>query len=269
MGAPRMCVAAAMAAVLLGCGFHGQRADWKDVLPPQEPTPLLSEGTTRVESDEVMEYRLGNGDLITVDILGHDEFSGALYVDERGKIQLSNTNEVVDVSGLTLPEAQGKVARVVSPYVVGQPDVRVSLAGSKSKYYYLLGGVWHPGLYQMGAKVVRLRDAIAWAGFFQEFRADQCRVGVITPDPERPTYVIANAHDILMGEDKYNVVIKPGDVIFVQDKIIFNLDKFLFMMFRETENASTANKAVKFWEDAKEGQIGEFSYPRQSLTLIY
>ena len=114
-----------------------------------------------------------------------------------------------------------------------------------------------------------MRDAIAAAGYFAEYKADQSRVGVITPDPARPTYVIVNGRDILMGEDKYNIIIKPGDVIFIQNRLIYDIDRFIFTLFRETESVSTANKAVKFWENAKDGEIGDFSYPRQTITIMY
>jgi|GEM_PF-6380957 len=269
MGVPRIFVAAAAATALWGCGFHGQRSDWKDVLPPTKPAPLLSDGTTPVAYEKLFEYTLGEGDTVNVEIVGHKEFSGLANVDERGKLAVANSGKIIEVSGLTLPQTQGRVAQAVAQYVVGDPDVRVSLVASRSKSYYILGGVWHPGLYSMGAGIVRLREAIAAAGLFREYRADESRVGVITPDPVRPTYVIVNAHDVMMGEDKHNIIIKSGDVIFVQDKIIYDVDGFVYTLFRETENTSTANKAVKFWEGAKEGNFGDFSYPRQGVTLIY
>jgi len=269
MGTPRILMAALVAVALWGCGFHGQRVDLKDVTAPQEPSPLLSDGSSRVEYDALFEYALGPGDAVNVDILGHKEFSGGSNIDDRGKLAIINTGKVIDAAGLTLRQAEGRVAQAIAAFVIGRPQVRVSLIGSKSKYYYILGGVWHPGTYNMGAKVVRLRDAIAGAGFFAEYKADQNRVGVITPDPVRPTYVVVSGHDVLMGEDKYNVIIKPGDVIFVQNRIIYDVDRFVFTMFRETENTSTTNKAVKFWEDAKDGQFGDFSYPRQSITIMY
>lgn len=269
MSVARFVLAALVAAVSWGCGFHGQRADIKDYTPPEEPAPLLSDGTTRVEYDALFEYSIGNGDVVNVDVLGHKEFSGVSNVDERGKLAISNTGRVVDVSGLTMPQVEARIAQSIAPFVVGQPTVRVSLMGSKSKYYYILGGVWHPGVYNMGAKVVRLKDAIAAAGFFAEYRADQSRVGVITPDPVKPTYVVVSGHDLLMGEDRYNIVVKPGDVIFIQNRIIYDIDRFLFTLFRETENASTTNKAVQFWEDVKDGQWGDFSYPRQTITIMY
>jgi protein involved in polysaccharide export with SLBB domain len=152
---------------------------------------------------------------------------------------------------------------------VGKPDVHISLVEARSKMYYVLGGVWAPGIYRMGGEVIRLREAIARAGLFREYRADQTRVGVITPDPAKPTYVIANAKKIMMGDDSENLIVKAGDVIFVQDKIIYDVDGFLYTLFRETENVSTADKAVKFWEDAVKGDIGDFTYPRSSVTVVY
>ena len=94
-------------------------------------------------------------------------------------------------------------------------------------------------------------------------------MGVITPDEAEPTYVIANGRDILKGDDKYNVVIKPGDIVFVQNRIIYDIDRFLYELFRQTENVSTAHEAVKFWEDAIDGEFGDFSYPRHGVAIVY
>jgi len=269
MRAPRVLAAALAAASLWGCGFYGERANIKDVIQPEQPTPLLSDGSTKVQYDELFEYKIGNGDSVQLAVTGHDELSGPATVDERGRIAIPSTDKVIAVAGLTLGEVEGRIGETISPYCVGQPKVHLRLTASRSKYYYVLGGVWAPGIYNMGARVVRLREALSAAGLFREYRADQRRIGVITPDPVKPTYVVVNGREALMGGDRYNVVIKPGDVIFVQDRIIYDLDWFLFALFRETENASTTNKAVKFWEDAVEGKIGTFTYPRDNVILLY
>jgi len=75
--------------------------------------------------------------------------------------------------------------------------------------------------------------------------------------------------DVFKGEDKYNVVIKPGDIICVQDKIIYDLDSFLYVLFKETSNVATTHRAAEFWQDAAKGKIGEFSSPRSGITIIY
>lgn len=269
MGLPRALAAAALAAALSGCGFVGQRADWQEVLPPQRPAARLSDGATKNPYEELFEYTVGKGDGLQIEVAGHPEFSGPVTVDQRGRCLVPDSGEIMDVEGLTLDETEGRVRLALSRYVVGDPEINVRLTASRSKSYYMLGGVHHPGLYRMGANTLRLRDALASAGFFAEYRADKKRVGIITPDEERPTYVIANGRDILMGADKYNVVVKPGDIIFVQDKVIYDLDGFLYTLFRETENASTTNKAVEFWEEALQGDFGAFTYPRQGVTVIY
>ncbi len=102
MGTLRACLVAVLAVAATGCGFHGKRADWKDSLPPEQPAPLLSDGSTRVEYEELFEYRLGNEDLIFVDVYGHPEFSGTSNVDDRGNISVKSSGEIVQVGGLTL-----------------------------------------------------------------------------------------------------------------------------------------------------------------------
>lgn len=261
-----------LCAVLLlvcGCGFQGRRGDWQDVTEPVEPAPLFSDGSTGELYDELFLYRVGNGDTVSLDVAAHEEFSGPVGIDQRGRMAVPNTDAVFEAAGLSLEEIEGKVAATIAPFILGRPQVRVSLLDSRSKYYYILGGVTYPGVYSMGARVVRLRDALGQAGFFREFQADKRRLGVITPDAVRPTYLITNGRAILMGSDEQNIVIKPGDVIFVQNRLIYDIDRFLYELFMTTENVATTHDAVKFWEDAKNGEIGDFGAPSRGMTIIY
>ncbi len=269
MPARRALWAVGLCSLLVGCGFYGRRGDFSDVLDPTEPAPLFSDGSSEVLSEDLYVYRLGNGDVMTLEIAAHEEFSGTVGVDERGRVLVPNTEKVLEVAGLSLDEAEGKIAASVAPYIIGPADVRLRLLSSSSKYYYILGGVGHPGVYPMGAKVIRLREALSIAGFFREFQADKKRVAVITPDPVQPTHLITDGRAILMGLDRQNIVVKPGDVIFVQDRIIYDIDRFLYELFIVTENTASTHDAVKFWEDAIDGEFGDFTAPRRGLTVIY
>ncbi len=269
MAVRRLILTCAALAITLGCGFYGRRGDWAEVREPVEPAPLFSDGTTAVLYDELYTYRLGNGDVIAIDVAAHDEFSGLISVDQRGRMAVPNTDAVFEVAGLSLEDVEGRVAATVAPYIVGRPEVRVTLIESRSTYYYVLGGVVFPGVYPMGARVVRLREALAQAGFFRMVQADRRRVGVITPDPEQPTYFITNGRAIMMGLDESNIILKPGDIIFVQNRIIYDVDKFLWELFRTTENVAATHEAVKFWEDAIDGEFGDFSAPTRGLTILY
>ncbi len=266
----RLVIIVAAVCILASCqGFYGRRGDWNDMTQPEFPGPLLSDCSEKVLYDELFVYKVGDGDGLRLKVTGHKEFSGATSVDQRGHMALPGTDEVLAVEGLSLDEVQALVSDAISRYVVGRPKVRVSLLGSASRYYYVIGGVRRPGVYRMGARVLRLREALAIAGFFREYMADKKRVGIITPDPVRPTHLIANGKQVLMGEDKYNAVIKPGDVIFVQNSVVYDVDKFLHILFRHTENVSTTNEVVDFWEDAAHGKFGTFTYPRDEITVIY
>ena len=270
MGAPRFTVAAAVVAALWGCGFHGQRADLSQSLAPTQPAAVLSDGTTKIPYQELFQYTVGNGDEIDIEVAGHSEFSGHAVIDQRGRLPVPNSTRVIDVAGLMICEVEGRITQEISAFCVGKPDVHVSLFASRSKFYYVLGGVAYPGLYRMDGSIVRLREAIAAAGLFREYRADQRRIGIITPDPVKPTYTIVSAYDAFRGEDRQNVIIKPGDIVLVQDRIIYDLDGFLYALFRETQDVSSTNRAVKFWQDAvSEGKFGNFTAPSPGATLIY
>ncbi|MCD6404534.1 MAG: polysaccharide biosynthesis/export family protein [Planctomycetes bacterium] len=268
--AGRWVIILAVVCILASCqGFYGRRGNWDDMTEPESPGPLLSDCTEKVPYDELFVYKVGNGDGLRLKVTGHKELSAATSVDQRGHMALPGTDEILAVEGLSLDEVQALVSDAISRYVIGRPKVRVSLVASASRYYYVIGGVRHPGVYRMGARVLRLREALAIAGFFREYMADKKRVGIITPDPVRPTHLIANGKQVLMGKEKYNAVIKPGDVIFVQSSVIYDVDKFLHMIFRQTENVSTTNEVVEFWEDAAHGEFGSFTYPRDAITVIY
>lgn len=262
-------IAAAVVGLLCGCGFYGRRGEWADVMEPTEPAPLLSDSTSLSLYDKLSVYSVGCGDGLSVEIAGHEEFSGDVGVDQRGRMVLPNTEDLLEVEGLSLDEVEGRVAEAVAPYVVGRPEVNVSLISSASKFYYVLGGVLKPGVYPMGGNVIRLREALGISGFFESEAADRRRVGIVTPDPERPTYLIANGRKIMLGVDRHNIILKPGDVVFVQNRFVYDLDRFLYALFITTENVSTTNRAVEFWEGVLDGEFGDFAAPDRGVTIVY
>ncbi len=257
-------ITAVVVGLLCGCGFYGRRGEWADVMEPSEPAPLLSDGTSRSLYDRLTVYSVGCGDGLSLEIAGHEEFSGDVGVDQRGRMVVPNTEDLLEVEGLSLDEVEGRVAEAVSPYVVGRPEVNIRLISSASKFYYVLGGVLKPGVYPMGGDVIRLREALGIAGFFESEAADKRRVGIVTPDPERPTYLIANGREIMLGVDKRNIILKPGDIVFVQNRIIYDLDRFVYELFITTENVATTHDVVKYWEDALDGEFGG----RDSAAII-
>ncbi len=57
--------------------------------------------------------------------------------------------------------------------------------------------------------------------------ADLRRVHLITPNKEKPTYTVLNIADVLKGKTSDNLVIRPGEIIYVPSHIDVRINKFL------------------------------------------
>ncbi|MGH7996130.1 MAG: polysaccharide biosynthesis/export family protein [Opitutaceae bacterium] len=116
-------------------------------------------------------YRLGPGDQIDIEIVGNAAAFAAEYpptgvatvtVGPDGDIYYY-TLPAIDVWGLTLDEAQERIADAMRRYVRETPMVSVSLRTAASERVWVLGEVAHAGIYTLDGPTTLL-DAIAEAG---------------------------------------------------------------------------------------------------------
>ncbi len=141
-----------------------------------EPSPVY-EGAEDPRPEDLIEkptdYALGSGDIIRVSIFElYNE--GVSYVNdytvtETGRVSIPDVG-LVWADGLTESELEQEIADILSPNIIKDPSVTVSLQGSQRRFFSIYGqGVAQSGRFGFPRYTFRLTDAIAQAGGIGDF----------------------------------------------------------------------------------------------------
>ena len=108
------------------------------------------------------DYRLGAGDLITVDVFGIEGFGRNLRISSTGTITLPYVG-AVKAAGLTTADLEQEIGKTLDGRFIKNPQVSVFVVEYRSQSVFVLGAVQRPGQYQITSPL-RLIDAIGLAG---------------------------------------------------------------------------------------------------------
>jgi polysaccharide export outer membrane protein len=176
-------------------------------------SPALTQGTSRGRADsDVGPYRIGNGDVLRVDVVGRTDLSGSYTVSTDGNLTLPVVGPV-PVVGRTAAEVQADLSRRISLFDRNGPQVSVTITEFRSQKIFVLGAVVLPGIYAF-AEMPNVWDAIAAAGGPLD-DADLTVVEVIPgePGPGKTTAVVDVAAAIRGSRSETLPHLRPGDTV--------------------------------------------------------
>ena len=160
---------------------------------------------------EVEEYILQPGDVISVNVVEHPEFSGRHKIRPDGRINYPVIGEV-DVATLTCAQLVKIMQGKLSSYV-NNPVVSVSIEAYYANKIYVIGAVVRGGEYQI-YEPIDLLKAIAMCGGLRNTKTKGIKI--IRSDG---TVVTVNTAE-LWNAAKYDTkkyVLYPGDTMFVPE----------------------------------------------------
>lgn len=157
-------------------------------------------------------YKVGIGDQLEIQVWHEDELSRkAVTVRLDGYITLPLIGDVM-ADGRTTSAIAKIVTKKLTDYV-SEPSVTVILVANRSRTYYLIGKVAHPGEFPI-THALTVLQAIARAGGFQEW-AKKDDVKVVRRQQGQDTILKFDYGDIVDGKVGGNFLVKPGDTIIV------------------------------------------------------
>ncbi len=148
-----------------------------DTLGVAEETPSTWEGAEDPKPVDIMvfdkDYVFGPGDTVRISIFELLQegipFLFDYGVTETGKISIPEVG-VVEAVGLTESELEETIRRILSPSILKEPSVAVSLLSSQQRTFTISGnGVPQPNRYLIPRYDFRLLDALAIAGGVSQF----------------------------------------------------------------------------------------------------
>jgi len=164
------------------------------------------------EEGSAGEYTFGAGDILEISVFGEPEISKAVFVRIDGKISLPLIGDVQAAD--TTATALAKTISEKLTKFVGNPNVTVILAESKSKVYYVLGQIKTPGEFLITQPITVLQ-AIGRAGGLMEW-AKKSKIMIVSKPGVSKKISYFDYDAFLAGENiGQNVTINPGDTIVI------------------------------------------------------
>jgi polysaccharide export outer membrane protein len=164
------------------------------------------------------EYILQPGDVISVNVVEHPEFSGRHKIRPDGRINYPVIGEL-DVASMSCAQLvkimQGKLA----PYV-NNPVISVSIESYYANKIFVIGDVTRAGEYEI-YEPVEIIKAIAMCGGLKNPKATWAKI--IRGDG---TVIGVNLHDLFEGRiskrESAKYLLYPGDTMYVPESMLIN-----------------------------------------------
>lgn len=172
---------------------------------------LIGLALATVASSDPSSYRLGPEDVVTVNVLGHPEFSGDFLVPSDGSLTLPSIG-TVRAAGMTLDGLAAEAATRLKERLIN-PEVTVALKIQRMQRIYVLGEVKNPGQFDVKPGW-RIAEAIAAAGgLTSETEPSDCQVIILRGSTGLKE--TRNFGDVIRGDSEANLPVESGDLLTV------------------------------------------------------
>ncbi len=163
---PALLATLAVATLLTGCSSFSRRAQkqpaaWPATFTPQRVSDLPPLDPSLLQRPDV-EYRLGPGDTLELEVVGDPSTRMRTVVGPDGKIYF-NVLPGLDVWGLTMTQTRERLVQEMQRYVREQQPISVSLVSATSQRIWILGRLNKPGVYPLAGPMTLL-EAVSVAG---------------------------------------------------------------------------------------------------------
>lgn len=182
-----------------------------------------------IDGDEETKYIIVPGDTLSIIYLDRGTKSGALYkVTAEGEVHMPLINSV-RVGGLNRQKARELITAKLQEYIRNpQVELTVNAAGR----VMVLGEVNLPGLYAMQPNLT-VMEAIMKAGSYEKDNARLRSVVLVRGTKGAEEVKKLNLHKLITkGDRSDDLLVKPGDLIYVPKTIIADLTKFKDEVYR-------------------------------------
>lgn len=176
-----------------------------------------------ITGDEETRYIIVPGDTLSITYVDKDERIVALYiVSAEGEIFLPLAG-AVKVGGLSKQQARALINEKLQRYIrYPNVDLTVNATGR----IMVLGEVNLPGVYFMQPDLT-VMEAIMKAGGYDKDDARLKSVMLLRGGPGNPQVIRLNLHKMITkGDRSDDLMIKPGDMVYVPKTFIADLIKF-------------------------------------------
>jgi polysaccharide export outer membrane protein len=163
------------------------------------------------------DYQLGAGDLIEIRVFGVSQFDHTLRISSQGTIKLPILDPVV-AAGLSAAQLERRLADLLDPDIIKDPQVSVFVKEYRSQPVTVLGAVKNPGQFQVMLQL-RIVDVISMAGGLQPNAGDVAMIQRPSASGVDDEIIRVDLRELLeKGDLRLNTVVRGGDVVHIRER---------------------------------------------------
>ena len=165
------------------------------------------------KAENALGYRVGDGDVLKINVWKHDELSQSVTVRPDGKISLPLIGDV-DADGRTVDEISAEIAKRGARFFQDNPPVTVQVSEVRSYKIYVVGEVQRGGEFTPNHQVTVLQG-LAMAGGFTRF-ANADRIIIVRKDSHGERRMPFDYSAVVdEGDLQENLALQTGDTVIV------------------------------------------------------
>ena len=192
---------------------------------PQDIQPAPATETETPTPTE-LDYQVGPGDVLEVEVIGNDDLSRLPTVQTNGAILLPLLGEV-QVAGLNVAEIRRKVTSLLEKDYLVNPQVVVKVSQYQSQYVSVVGEVHDPGRKPLRGRTRLIDVLVAAKGFTANASGEVVisRLDGAFPGGERTLTVrLARGTPTLQDQINLELPLRNGDIITASQKYFVTVD---------------------------------------------
>lgn len=188
----------------------------------QFPLPVSPSQTIEKPPAALADYRIRNGDKISVKFLYQPELSDtAIVVRPDGKISLPMIDELM-VAGLTVKEVKTALEKAYREFLL-DPEISVNVIEFVAPRVFVGGQVTKPGSYELRTANTLLQAVILAGGFTHDAHRKYVLHARAIGDHQLKVVAVDVTKLLKTGAGEQEIMLQDGDYVFVPDS---KLSKF-------------------------------------------
>jgi protein involved in polysaccharide export with SLBB domain len=176
-----------------------------------------------------MDYRLGASDVVSIRVIGLNEFDRSVTVSNSGRIRLPHVG-ILNVLDKTTSQLEAELGRRLREgNLIKEPWVQVQVSSSRSRTIYVLGEVGMPGQYVL-KEGMHLLDLVSLGLGLNEvtsnvvylYRQRRVEPDKVSSHDTLSMYEVAHIdlQQLLQGKNpELNVLLQGGDILYCPERI--------------------------------------------------
>ncbi|MHB8791008.1 MAG: SLBB domain-containing protein [Desulfobulbaceae bacterium] len=189
----------------------------------QIPEGSFASAQTAPAIDEIADYVLGPGDLVSITVFEVNELNTEARVSSRGLITMPLLGQV-HVQGLSALEAEKKIEQDLTKEYMHEAHVTLFVKERVSQQITIVGAVKNPGAYETKA-TKRILEVLSMAGGLDESAGDTVYITRHKKEKDGNEVFLVDMEKLLdEGRVDMNMFVQGGDTIFVPQSDVVQVE---------------------------------------------